>query len=114
MPTGLGSSVLASAQSAGPETLGHILSSCKTYQWTLYKERHDQVLYQLVKAVTKSLGLMLPNRLRGAGGVVKSGVMGTATKRMLIDQAIPTGQSAGAQTTRPDDQASGGEASGKF
>ena len=72
------------------ETLGHILSCCKIYQWTLYKERHDRVLYQLVKAVTKSLGLMLPNRPRGAGGVVKSGVMGTAAKRILIDQATPT------------------------
>ena len=50
-----------------PETLGHILSSCKTYQWTLYKDRHDRVLYQLVKAVTKSLGLMLPKRLQGVG-----------------------------------------------
>ena len=72
------------------ETVGHILSSCKTYQWMLYKERHDRVLYQLVKAVTKSLGLMLPERFQGVGGVVKSGVMGTAAKRILIDQAIPT------------------------
>ena len=28
------------------ETLGHVLSNCKSYQWTLYKERHDRVLYQ--------------------------------------------------------------------
>ena len=48
------------------------------------------MLYQLVKAVTKSLGLMLPERFQGVGGVVKSGVMGTAAKRILIDQAIPT------------------------
>jgi len=27
-----------------PETTGHILSHCESHFWTLYKERHDQVL----------------------------------------------------------------------
>ena len=27
------------------ETIGHILSSCKPHMWSLYKERHDRVIY---------------------------------------------------------------------
>ena len=28
------------------ETIGHILSACGTHCWSLYKERHDRVVYQ--------------------------------------------------------------------
>ena len=36
------------------ETIGHIMSSCKPHMWSVYKERHDRVIYQLMKAFAKS------------------------------------------------------------
>ena len=39
------------------ETIGHILSSCPEYYWTLYKEGHDSVLYQLVRLVARKLSI---------------------------------------------------------
>ncbi len=36
------------------ETIGHILSSCPTYQWTLYKERHDKCVHVLAKSLAAS------------------------------------------------------------
>ena len=38
------------------EIIGHIMSSCKPHMWSLYKERHDKVIYQLVKAFAKNAG----------------------------------------------------------
>ena len=40
---------------SGPETLGHILSSCGVYSFNSYKDRHDRVLFLLVKAVMRHL-----------------------------------------------------------
>ena len=37
------------------ETVGHILSSCAPHVWSLYKERHDWVMYQLMLALAKKL-----------------------------------------------------------
>ena len=37
------------------ETIGHIISACPAYGFTLFKDRHDRVLYQVVKAVAKAL-----------------------------------------------------------
>ncbi len=35
------------------ETVAHILAACGKLQYTMYKARHDRVLYQLVKAVAE-------------------------------------------------------------
>ena len=40
-----------------PETTGHILSHCESHFWTLYKERHDQVLGVLYYHLCRKLGL---------------------------------------------------------
>ena len=39
----------------GEETIGHIMSSCGPHKWSLYKERHDRVVYQLMMALAKWL-----------------------------------------------------------
>lgn len=74
------------------EAIGHILSSCKLYKWSLYLERHDRILLHLVQAVMKSLDLRIPSSMRGPRGMAKSGVAGTPAKRIVIDQAIPVTQ----------------------
>ena len=45
----------------GDETICHILTSCEAHLWSLIKERHDQVVYQLVLALARSQGLMVPD-----------------------------------------------------
>ena len=75
-----------------PETLGHILSRCPGHAWTLHKERHDRVLFVLVRAITEKLGLTLPKTIRTAGGLVKPGVVGNKRVKMLVDQRVPTGR----------------------
>lgn len=82
------------------ETVGHIASSCQQYNWSLYKTRHDRVLYQLAKAIAGSLGLKIPSALRGPGGVLKPGVLGVGGKKMLIDQVVPTARRV--EHSRPD------------
>lgn len=72
------------------ETIGHIVSSCQEYNWTFYKNRHDRVLYQLVKAIAGGLGLKIPNALRGPGGVLRPGTMGAGGRKILVDQVVPT------------------------
>ena len=72
------------------ETLGHILSAYPLYKFTLYKERHDRVLYQLARSVLLGLWEKLPESLSRLGGICVSAVVGTPRHRMLIDMAIPT------------------------
>ena len=67
-----------------PEMLGHILSRCPGHAWALHKERHDQVLFVLVRAITEKHGL--------ARGLVKPGVVGDSRVKMLVDQRVPTGR----------------------
>ncbi len=72
------------------ETIEHILGFCDGYLWGLYKERHDRILYLLVKAVMKSLGLTIPRAMSASGGVAAAGVWGPKGKQILVDQLIPT------------------------
>ena len=74
----------------GQETLGHILSACPVHMWTLYKERHDRVLFLLVKAICGSLGICIPATWSRQGGVATPAVLGTKSKKVLVDQVIPT------------------------
>ena len=82
------------------ESIGHILSSCQEYLWSLYKDRHDRVLYQLVKGVAEALKLTLPKWLRAPNGAVRGGVVGPPEKQLLIDQCIPTDKQM--ESRRPD------------
>ena len=49
------------------ETIGHVMSSCKPHMWSLYKERHDRVIYQLLKAFAKKLEVVIPDYQMGGG-----------------------------------------------
>lgn len=55
--------------SARPETIGHILSGCKSLSWTLYKERHDRILYQVVYGLCKRYDILVPDSARPVGRV---------------------------------------------
>ena len=74
----------------GVETLGHILSSCPTHEFQAYMERHDRVLYLLVRSVLLSLGLRIPKELARPRGVAKRGTYGTRQQEVRVDQLIPT------------------------
>ena len=60
------------------ETIGHILSGCALLQWwTLYKERHNKVLYQIVRMLAAKFDIVLPNDLQwGPARVERSGCFG--------------------------------------
>ena len=45
-----------------PETIGHILAHCQGYNWTLHKERHDQVLRILYFHLCRVMGHRLIRR----------------------------------------------------
>ena len=42
------------------EILGHILSACEGYKWSLYNARHDGFLNILVAVAAKKLGIQIP------------------------------------------------------
>ena len=46
------------------EKLGHLLSKCEPLFWTLYKERHDRVVYQILLALTRKYEMTLPSGLQ--------------------------------------------------
>ena len=43
------------------ETIGHMLSMCNGLNWTLHKDRHDRVLYQLLIGFCKRYDPELPD-----------------------------------------------------
>ena len=45
----------------GDETIGHILSSCRSHLWYLIKQRHDRVVYRLMLALCKKLNIKVPD-----------------------------------------------------
>lgn len=73
------------------ETVGHILSACEAYKWTLYLNRHNRILLQLVKAVAMKLGIVIPKELRAPRGTIGWGKMGSENSYViLVDQCRPT------------------------
>ena len=46
------------------ETSGHILSSCQPYRFTLYKDRHNGIVYRLVMILCRLLRIDIPKRLQ--------------------------------------------------
>ena len=83
-----------------PETINHILSSCVPLQWTLYKERHDRVLYQIVRMLAAKFDIVLPSDLQwGLAGWKGVGVLEGKNLKFVIDISVPTDQQLSA--TRP-------------
>ena len=72
------------------ETVGHILSACPGYQWSLYKNRHDAALDILVGAVAKRLGVRIPRNRWARDGTVKSAVYEENNATIMVDQCLPT------------------------
>ena len=68
-----------------PETTGHILSHCESHFWTLYKERHDQVMGVLYYHLCRKLGLKVfkPSEPFPA-------VQDNDRARMMWDVSLPT------------------------
>ena len=76
---------------SSPETIGHILSSCEPLKWTLYKQRHDRILYQLVLSLCWRLSITLPEGLKwGTAGWVGVAVVVSSEAKLDIDLNIPT------------------------
>ena len=74
-----------------PETIGHLLSACDPLKWTCYKERHDRVLYQLVRAVSNHFELTLPKSLQwGLEGWSGVAVMENSKVKVTVDVSVPT------------------------
>ena len=85
----------------GPkESLGHILSSCTSHYFSLYKSRHDRVLYVLVRQILEALELPLPPQLMNPGGWAQGGVHGTTSKMVKVDVTNPTHEDI--RENRPD------------
>ena len=75
----------------GEETLGHLLAHCKNLSWTLYKRRHDRVLYQVVLCIAKLLELTIPKHLHwSVTGWAGVGVIENDQAKLTIDISKPT------------------------
>ena len=85
--------------SAG-ESIGHILAQCREHQFHLHLDRHNRVLYLLVRTVVKVLGLRVPNSLTHSRGTAWCGVYGTMDIVIKVDVHNPTDRTI--SHTRPD------------
>ena len=76
---------------SAPETVGHVLSCCEPLSWTLYKQRHDRVLYQMVLMLCKKHNITVPESLRwGPSGWDGVAVLEGSEVRLVVDLSIPT------------------------
>ena len=85
---------------AGVETVGHVLSACPMLTWGAYKDRHDRVLYQLVRTMLEALQIKIPAEYRGPGGVAVPGTLGTKEVVIAVDTPVMTARPL--VDTRPD------------
>ena len=73
------------------KTIGHIMSTCKPHMWSLYKERHDRVIYQLLKAFTKKLEVAIPDSIKwGVDGWYGVAALNGARAKIAVDLVVPT------------------------
>ena len=76
---------------ASAETLGHLLSKCEPLQWTLYKERHDRVLYQVVLALMRKYSIKPPEWMKWSfSGWAGVGVLLGDQVKLVVDVSTPT------------------------
>jgi len=85
----------------GEETIGHILSSCRSHLWSLIKQRHDRVVYRLMLALCKKLNIKVPDALMwsidGWKGVA---ALEGCEAKLLVDLTVPTDRQI--EERRPD------------
>ena len=75
----------------GDETIGHILSSCMPHAWSLYKERHDRVVYQLMIALAKKLDVRVPDSMKwGVDGWHGVADLNGRKAKIAVDLTVPT------------------------
>ena len=73
------------------ETIGHIMSSCKSHLWSLYKDRHDRVVYQLLAALAAKLDVKVPDSIKwGANGWHGVATLHGTRAKLLVDLSVPT------------------------
>jgi len=73
------------------KTIGHIVSSCKPHSWTLYKERHDRVVYQLMLVLANKLEIRVPDFIRwGVDGWHGVTVLEGERGKILVDLSVQT------------------------
>ena len=74
---------------SAPETLGHIFSSCPQHAWSLYKERHDRILYQVILALASAYRVPVPEDMRKQR-IPGTGVLEGGGVKMVVDRPTPT------------------------
>ena len=74
------------------ETISHIMYSCKPHMWSLYKERHDRVIYQLLKAFARKLEVVVPDSIKWGvdGWHGMAALEGARATKIAVDLAVPT------------------------
>ena len=84
------------------ETLGHILSACESYKWSLYKTRHDGILNVLVRAAAEELKIQIPENRWDNNQRIKSAIYGGERAVFQVDQCFQT--KGRIEARRPDGQ----------
>ena len=78
-----------------------LLSKCEPLQWSLYKERHDRVVYQIVLGLPRKYQLELPTGLKwGSNGWCGVGVLENKDAKVIIDLNISHQQYNNREQTR--------------
>lgn len=71
------------------EMVRHVMSACEPLKWTMYKTRHDRVLYQVVLALCKRWDIKLPERLRlTASEWTEDFVVENSKLKLVVDASI--------------------------
>ena len=71
------------------ENIGHIMSNCKPHMWSLYKERHDRVIYQLMKAFAGEV--VVPGSIKwGVDGWHGVAALKGVRAKIAVDLAVLT------------------------
>ena len=78
--------------------LGHLLSSCKVLQWTLYKTSHDRILYQLELMLSDVYNIPFLESMRWTLTGWRAGVLEGIGVKLKVDLSIPTDQAFGEST----------------
>ena len=67
------------------------MSSCRPHMWTLYKERHDRVVYRLMMALAKRLDVTVPDSMKwGVDGWHGVAALSGAKVKIVVDLSMLT------------------------